>query len=144
MIAENSPWHYYLKGLHQVLQFRFLFIKNVNLKQKIKSKNISASDYRGLDKTLRIKKWGLKTNVVLAMLVTSFIFAASFSQGTEVASQTLMPTPTPTPALTLNQTIEPVATPELTPSYSNFTNFAYSAIGKYCSNNPIAKTYYPM
>jgi hypothetical protein len=89
---------------------------------------------------LRIKKSGLKTYVVLAMLVTSFIFAASFSQGTEVASQTLMPTPTLTPALTLNQTTEPGATPELIPSYSNFTNFAYSTIGKYSSNTPLAKT----
>ncbi|HCW07516.1 MAG TPA: hypothetical protein DGG95_09155 [Cytophagales bacterium] len=74
------------------------------------------------------------------MLVTSIIFAASFYQGTEVASKTLMPTPTPTPALTLNQTIEPVAVPELTPSHSNFTNFAYSTIGKYSSNFPIAET----
>jgi hypothetical protein len=90
---------------------------------------------------LRIKKWGLKTNVVLALLVMSFIFAAWFSQGTEVASQTLMPTPTLTPASTLDQTIEPVVTPELIPSQSNFTNFAYSAIGKYCSNMPIANTF---
>jgi hypothetical protein len=36
MIGENSFWCYYLKGLCQVFQFRFLFIKNVNLKQKIK------------------------------------------------------------------------------------------------------------
>jgi hypothetical protein len=75
------------------------------------------------------------------MLVTCFIFVALFSQGTEVASQTLMPTPTLTPASTLNQTIEPVVIPELIPSQSNFTNFAYSAIGKYSSNMPIANTF---
>lgn len=96
---------------------------------------------RGFDKILRIKKWGLKTNVVFAMLVASLIFVALFSQGNEVASQTLMPTPALTPASTLDQTIEPVVTPELIPSQSNFTNFAHSAIGKYYSNMPIAKTF---
>ena len=87
---------------------------------------------------MRAKKWKLKTYIVLVLLVTSFIFAVSFSQGIEVAGQTL-PTPTLTPTSTLNQTIEPVATPKLT-SYSNVTSFAYSTIGNFCSENPVAKT----
>ena len=88
---------------------------------------------------MRTKNWGLKTTVVLAMLVTSFIFAALLAQSTEVAGQTL-PTPTLTPTSTLNQAIEPVATPKLTSSYSNLTSFAYSTIGNYRSENPVAKT----
>jgi len=74
------------------------------------------------------------------MLVMSLIFIASLSQDLKVVGQTSLPTPIQTSILALNQTQEPVATPELTHSQTNFTKFAYSAIGKYCSNTPIAET----
>ena len=89
---------------------------------------------------MTVKKGGLKTGVILAMLVMSFIFAASLSREIEVTGQSFTPTPTLTSASTLNQTLEPIATPELTHSPLNSTEFAYSAIGKYSSDIPIAKT----
>lgn len=93
----------------------------------------------GSDETLTVKKDGFKTSIVLATIAAFFIFAASFSQGIAVASQT-MPTPTLTPASTLHQTITHAANPESAYLRLNFTEFGYSAVGKYCSDMPIAKT----
>ena len=87
---------------------------------------------------LIINKGRLKIGVILATLVISFIFTTSLSQNIKVSGQSSTPTPASTSLL--NQTLEPVATPQLNQSLTNSTKFAYSAIGKYSSNTPIAKT----
>jgi len=75
-----------------------------------------------------LQKQRLKTGAIFAMLVISFIFAASFFQEARASTQPSTPT------------LGSAVIPELTPASNDTTEFGYPVIGKEYSNMPAAKT----